>query len=197
VENALEVSERANGERILGEDPKTGKQVSVKIGRFGPLAQLGETTEDGEKPQFASLRNGQHLESISLEEAMDLFKLPRDLGEYENKKVSVAIGRFGPYIRHDNKFVSLEKNVDDPYSVQLDRAIELIGAKREKDKNALIKTFDEEPELRILNGRWGPYLSFQKKNFKIAKGTDANKLTLEDCMKIIEQGPAPKKKKKK
>ncbi len=197
VENALEVSERTNGERILGDDPKTGKPISVKIGRYGPLAQLGETTEEGEKPQFASLRSGQHLETITLEEALDLFKLPRDLGEYEDKKVSVAIGRFGPYIRHDNKFVSLEKGVDDPYTIKLDRAIELIEAKREKDRKALIKTFDEEPELRILNGRWGPYISYKKKNYKIAKGTEAEKLSLEDCMKIIEEGPKPKRKKKK
>ncbi len=197
VENALEVSERTNGERLLGDDPKTGKPVSVKIGRYGPLAQLGETTEEGEKPQFASLRSGQHLETITLEEALDLFKLPRDLGEYEDKKVSVAIGRFGPYVRHDNKFVSLEKNVDDPYTVELDRAIELIEAKREKDRKALIKTFDEEPELQILDGRWGPYIKYKKKNFKIAKGTEAEKLTLEDCMKIIEEGPKPKRKKKK
>ena len=197
VENALEVSERTNGERLLGDDPKTGKPVSVKIGRFGPLAQLGETTEEGEKPQFASLRSGQHLETITLEDALDLFKLPRDLGEYENKKVSVAIGRFGPYVRHDSKFVSLEKDVDDPYTIELDRAIILIEAKREKDRKALIKTFDEEPELRILNGRWGPYISYKKKNFKIVKGTDAEKLSLEDCMKIIEEGPKPKKRKKK
>ncbi|MGQ7869000.1 type I DNA topoisomerase [Sunxiuqinia sp. sy24] len=197
VENALEVSERTNGERILGSDPKTGKPVSVKIGRYGPLAQLGETTEEGEKPQFASLRSGQHLETITMEEAMDLFKLPRDLGEYEEKKVTVAIGRFGPYVRHDNKFVSLEKDVDDPYTVELDRAIELIEAKREKDRKALIKTFDEEPELRILNGRWGPYISFKKKNYKIPKDTEAEKLSLEDCMKIIEEGPKPKPKRKK
>ncbi len=197
IETALEVSERTNGERVLGDDPKTGLPVSVKIGRYGPLAQLGETTEEGEKPQFASLRPGQILETITLEEALDLFKLPRDLGEYENKKVSVAIGRFGPYIRHDNKFVSLEKNVDDPYSVELPRAIELIEAKREKDRNALIKTFEEDAELRILNGRWGPYIAYKKKNYKIAKGTDATQLSLEDCMKIIEAGPAPKKAKKK
>jgi len=197
IENALEVSERTNGERYLGDDPKTGFPVSVKIGRYGPLAQLGETTEEGEKPQFASLRSGQILETITLEEALDLFKLPRDLGEYENKKVTVAIGRFGPYVRHDSKFVSLEKNVDDPYSIELPRAIELIEAKREKDRNALIKTFDEEPELRILNGRWGPYISYKKKNYKIAKGTDATKLSLEECMKIVEAGPVPKKGRKK
>ena len=197
IENALEVSERTNGERLLGEDPATGLPVSVKIGRFGPLAQRGESTEEGEKPQFASLRPGQILETITLEEALDLFKLPRDLGEYENKKVTVAIGRFGPYVRHDNKFVSLEKNVDDPYTVDLPRAIELIEAKREKDRNALIKTFEEEPELRILNGRWGPYISYKKNNYKIAKGTEATQLTLDDCMKIINEGPAPKKGRKK
>jgi DNA topoisomerase-1 len=197
VENALEVSERTNGERILGDDPKTGKPISVKIGRYGPLAQLGETTEEGEKPQFASLRSGQHLETITLEEAIDLFKLPRDLGEYEDKKVTVAIGRFGPYVRHDSKFVSLEKGVDDPYTIELPRAIELIEAKREKDRKALIKTFDEEPELQILEGRWGPYIKYKKKNYKIAKGTEAEKLSLEDCMKIIEEGPKPKRKKKK
>lgn len=197
IETALEVSERTNGERILGADPATGLQVSVKIGRFGPLAQLGEATEDGEKPQFASLRSGQILETITLEEALDLFKLPRDLGEYENKKVTVAIGRFGPYVRHDNKFVSLEKNVDDPYSVDLPRAIELIEAKREKDRNALIREFAEEPELKILNGRWGPYISYKKGNYKIAKGTDASQMSLEDCMKIVSSGPAPKKGRKK
>ena len=197
IEDALENSERTNGERLLGDDPKTGLPVSVKIGRYGPLAQLGETTEEGEKPQFASLRPGQILETITLEEALELFKLPRDLGEYEGKKVRVNIGRFGPYVQHDGKFVSLEKNVDDPYSVELPRAIELIEAKREKDRNALIQTFEEEPDLRILEGRWGPYISYKKKNYKIAKGTDATKLTLEDCMKIIEAGPAPKKRTRK
>jgi len=197
IEDALENSERTNGERLLGDDPKTGLPVSVKIGRYGPLAQLGETTEEGEKPQFASLRPGQILETITLEEALELFKLPRDLGEYEGKKVRVNIGRFGPYVQHDGKFVSLEKNVDDPYSVELPRAIELIEAKREKDRKALIATFEEEPDLRILEGRWGPYISYKKKNYKIAKGTDATKLTLEDCMKIIEAGPAPKKRTRK
>ncbi len=197
VENALEVSERAKGERNLGIDPNTELPVYVKIGRYGPLAQLGEVTDDGEKPKFASLRNGQHLETITLEEALELFKLPRDLGEYEDKKVTVAIGRFGPYVRHDSKFVSLEKDVDDPYTVELDRAIELIEAKREKDRKALIKTFEEEPELRILEGRWGPYISYKKKNYKIPKGTEADKLELADCMKIIEEGPKPKRGRKK
>jgi len=193
VEKALKHSERSKGERILGKDPKTGKQVSVKIGRFGPLAQLGEASTDGEgeKPQFASLQAGQHLETITLEEALDLFKLPREVGEYENKKVTVAIGRFGPYVRHDNKFVSLGKE-DDPFSINLERTIELIEAKREKDRKAIIKVFDEEPELRVLNGRWGPYISFKKKNYKIPKKMKAEDLTLEDCLKIIEEAPEPK-----
>ena len=197
VENALEVSERAKGERNLGIDPTTELPVSVKIGRYGPLAQLGEVTEEGEKPKFASLRNGQHLETITLDEALELFKLPRDLGEYEDKKVTVAIGRFGPYVRHDSKFVSLEKDVDDPYTVEFDRAVILIEAKREKDRKALIKTFDEEPELQILEGRWGPYIKYKKNNFKIPKGTEADKMELDDCMKIIAEGPKPKRGKKK
>jgi DNA topoisomerase-1 len=197
VENALNEAERANGVRILGTDPNTGLEISVKIGRFGPLAQLGEATEDGAKPQFASLRSGQHIETITIEEALELFKLPRTLGEYEGKTVTVAIGRFGPYVRHDSKFISLEKNVDDPYSVELPRAIELIEGKREKDLNALIKVFDENPDVKILNGRWGPYISFKKNNYKIPKNTDASKLTLEDCMKLIDKEPAPKKSRKK
>ncbi|MGV8093876.1 MAG: type I DNA topoisomerase [Mangrovibacterium sp.] len=197
IESVLEQSERIKGERYLGDDPVSGKPVFVKIGRFGPLAQLGESTEDSEKPQFASLRSGQILETITLEEALELFKLPREIGEYENKKVTVAIGRFGPYVRHNNQFYSLQRGVDDPYSIDLPRAIELIEAKREKDNNALIRTFDEEPDLKILNGRWGPYLSYKKKNFKLPKGTDAGKLSLEDCMKIVrESAPAKKGRKK-
>jgi DNA topoisomerase I len=195
VENVLKNSERSKGERILGEDPKSGKVVSVKIGRYGPLAQLGEASEEsGEKPQFASLRAGQRLETITLEEALDLFKLPRDLGNYENKKVTVSIGRFGPYIRHDSSFVSLGKE-DDPFSVGLERAIHLIEAKREKDKNAVIKTFEEEPDLKVLKGRWGPYISYQKKNYKIPKKINAENLSLEECKKIMEESPEPKTKK--
>ena len=195
VEDTLKNTERSKGERVLGIDPKTGKQVSVKIGRFGPIAQLGEATSEGndEKPEFASLRAGQHLETITLEEALDLFKLPRDLGEFENKKITVAIGRFGPYIRHDNKFVSLGKD-DDPFEVHLERAIELIKNKRVKDEQAIIKTFSEEPDLKVLNGRWGPYISYKKKNYKIPKKVEANKLTLEDCLKIINESPDTKTK---
>ncbi len=200
VEETLEVSEKANGERKLGTDPKTGKPVFAKIGRFGPMVQLGETgdadDENAEKPKFASLQSGMRLETITLEQALDLFKLPRELGEYEDKKVTAAIGRFGPYVRHDNKFVSIGKD-NDPFTITLDQAIELIEAKREKDRKAVIKTFDEEPEIRLLNGRWGPYISYKKKNYKIPKNTDAEKLSLDDCREIIEKGPAPRKKTKK
>ncbi|NLO03674.1 MAG: type I DNA topoisomerase [Bacteroidales bacterium] len=199
VESVLKNSERSKGERILGKDPKSGKQVSVKIGRYGAVAQLGETStgDEEEKPQFASLRPGQHIETITLEEVLKLFELPRELGEYENKAVTVSIGRFGPYVRHDNKFVSLRKE-DDPFTVSLERAVELIELKREKDKKAVIKTFESEPGLKILNGRWGPYISFKKKNYKIPKKIKADELTLEDCKKIIEAaGPKTKKTRKK
>ncbi len=195
VENALENSERETGERQLGIDPNTGKPVLVRIGRYGPFAQLGELQEDeeGEKPQYASLRTGQILETITLEEALELFKLPRELGLYEDKKVVVAIGRFGPYVRHDAKFVSLKKDVDDPHSIELDRAIELIEEKREKDRKALLKTFKEDEDLKIIEGRWGPYISYKKDNYKIAKGVDVQTLSYEDCMKIIEKTPVKKK----
>ncbi len=195
VENVLENTERSKGERILGTDPKTGKQVSVKIGRYGPVAQLGTTStnSEDEKPQFASLQTGQHLETITLEETLDLFKLPRDLGEYENKKVTVGIGRFGPYIRHNNKFVSLEKE-DDPFTIELSHAIQLIETKREKEQKAVIREFDEEPELKVLNGRWGPYISYKKKNYKIPKKMKAEDLSLEECKKLISQSPDPKAK---
>jgi len=163
-------------------------QVSVRIGRFGPLAQIGVSSEDedAEKPRFSSLRKGQHLETITLEEALELFKLPRTLGEFENKVVVIGIGRFGPYIRHDGKFVSLKKGIDDPYEIDLETAIERIKTKREDDLKKIIKLFDEEPELQILNGRWGPFIKFQKKNYKIPKDKNAEELSLDDCKALIE-----------
>ncbi|MDB4581961.1 type I DNA topoisomerase [Draconibacterium sp.] len=193
VENALQNSERSKGERILGTDPMTGKEVSVKIGRFGALAQIGEVSDDenAEKPKFASLRAGLSIETITLEEALELFKLPRDLGEFENMKITVAIGRFGPYLRHDGKFVSLGKDYD-PYTVELDTAIELIKEKRQKDLKSIIKLYDEEPDLQVLNGRWGPYIKYKKKNYKIPKTTNAEELSFEDCMKLINDAPEPK-----
>ena len=194
VEDTLENSTRSVGERILGEDPVTGKPVTAKIGPYGPMVQIG-TKEDEEKPKFASLQRGQLLETITLEEALELFKLPRELGLYEEKKVVVAIGRFGPYIRHDSKFVSLKKE-DNPYKIDLERAIELIEEKREKDRSKTIKIFEEDAELQILNGRWGPYISYKKKNYRIPKGTNAEELSLKQCMEIIEGNAKSDKTKK-
>ena len=194
IEDALNNSERARGERILGTDPATQKQVSAKIGRFGPFVQIGEVIEGSEeKPQFASLQKGQSIETITMEEAMKLFELPRDLGEFENKKVIVGIGRFGPYIRHDSIFVSLKKDVDDPMTVTIERAIELIEEKRENAIKSVLKTFGDAQEIRILEGRWGPYISYKKGNYKIKKGTDISILTSEECLLIIEaEGSKPK-----
>ena len=198
IEDALTNSERARGERILGEDPATGKLVSAKIGRFGPFVQLGESVEGSdEKPQFASLRKGQSIETISIKEAIKLFDLPRDLGEFEDKKIIVGIGRFGPYVRHDGNFVSLKKDIDDPLNVTIERAIELIEEKRENTIKSVLKTFGEDPEIRILEGRWGPYISFKKGNYKIKKGTDIQALSFADCKLIIESvGVKPKANKK-
>jgi DNA topoisomerase-1 len=191
VEEVTETAERFSGERLLGVDPESGKNLYVRIGRFGAIAQIGEASDE-EKPRFAGLQKGQNIADITFKEALSLFKFPRRLGEYEGKVVTVAIGRFGPYVRHNNKFFSLGKE-DQPGSIEFDRAIELIEAKRQKDRENTIKTFEEQPELIIMNGRFGPYISFEKKNYKIAKGTDPNSLSLEDCMEIIEKTPVKKK----
>lgn len=182
VETTTETSERASGERLLGKDPQSGKNIYVRIGRFGPLVQIGESDAE-EKPKFASLRKDQRLEAITLEEALDLFKLPRVAGEYEGKEMVVAIGRFGPYVRHNSAFFSLKKE-DDPMTVTAERCIEIIEAKREADRNKVIKIFPENPEVQLLNGRWGPYLVIGDNNFKLPKGTDAAKLTLQECLAI-------------
>lgn len=191
-------TEHKVGERQLGIDPKSGKPVFVKIGRFGPVAQIGESNaeKDNEKPQFATLLKGQSIETITLEEALKLFELPRTVGEYEGKVVVAAIGRFGPFIRHDGKFVSIPKDKN-PISLTLDEAIELIQQKRAKDENRFIKKFEEEPELEILNGRYGPYIAYKGKNYRIPKtGYTPAEMTLDDCMKLIkeaDQKPATKK----
>ncbi len=199
IEDALANSERARGERILGVDPVSGKTLSAKIGRFGPFIQLGETSEDGtEKPVFASLQQGQSIETITIEQALKLFDLPRDLGEYEGKKVTVSIGKFGPYVKHDSNFVSLKKGIDDPYTVLLGRAIELILERREKISNSLLKTYDEDPNIRILQGRWGPYISYKKQNIKLKKDTNIEKLSFSDCKEVIDaELKKPKQKKTK
>ena len=191
-------TEHKVGERQLGIDPKSGKPVFVKIGRFGPVAQIGESNaeKDNEKPQFATLLKGQSIETITLEEALKLFELPRTVGEYEGKVVVAAIGRFGPFIRHDGKFVSIPKDKN-PISITLEEAIELIQQKREKDENRFIKKFEEDPELEILNGRYGPYIAYKGKNYRIPKtGYTPAEMTLADCMKLIseaDQKPATKK----
>lgn len=186
VEETLEHSDRASGERHLGEDPKSGKKVIVRIGRYGPMAQIGDSEEE-EKPQFASLLPNQTLNTITLEEALDLFKLPRNLGEYEGKVVKANVGRFGPYIQHDGKFVSLKE--DDPMEVNLSRAIELIEQKKEEDAKKMIKVFEEDETVQILNGRWGPYLKIGKNNFKLPKDIEPEKLTLEECKEIANNQP--------
>ena len=183
VEDTMKNSERQVGERVLGTDPKSGRQIAVKIGRFGPIAQIG-TADEEEKPVFASLRGTQSIESITLEEALDLFKLPRELGEFEGKPMKVAVGRFGPYIQHNSAFYSLPKN-DDPMEVSAVRAVEIIEAKREADKNKVINTFGANGEIQVLNGRFGPYISFEKNNYKIPKKTDAQTLTEEQCRELI------------
>ena len=177
-------SEHRIGERHLGADPATGEPVYVKIGRFGPMAQSGDAHElekKGEKPRFATLRKGQSIETITLEEALKLFELPRTLGEWEEKTVVAAIGRFGPFIRWNAKFVSIPKGLD-PMTITLEEAITLIKAKQEKDEQNFIKAFDEEPDMQILNGRFGPYVSYKKKNYRIPKSIEKPaELTLADC----------------
>lgn len=182
VKHTQEHAERGESERFLGKDPKTGRDILARLGRYGPMVQLGRK-EDEEKPKFAKLRSDQRLNLITLEEALELFKLPRSLGEYEGKKVSASIGRFGPYVRYDGMFVSLKE--DDPYEVTLTRAIELIKAKKEADAKKLIKHFNAD--VQILNGRWGPYIKYHKKNVKIPKDVDPKTLTLEDCEKLFEE----------
>ena len=185
--------ERKVGERMLGNDPKTGKPVSVKIGRFGPVVQLG-SADDEEKPQFASLNKDQSINTLTLEEALKLFDLPRDLGEFEGEVVTVAVGRFGPYVKHAGKFVSIPKELK-PETMTLEDAQKLIVDKRESEAKKVLRTFDEEPELEVLNGRFGVYIAYKKKNYKIPKGTDVDTLTLADCLKIVEDDSnAPKKK---
>lgn len=181
------------GERILGNDPKTGKPVSVKIGRFGPVVQLG-SAEDEEKPQFASLNKDQSINTLTLEQALKLFELPRDLGEFEGAMVTVAVGRFGPYVKHNGKFVSIPKGIT-PEKITLEEAQQLIIEKRESETKKVLRTFDEEPEMEVLNGRFGVYIAYKGKNYKIPKGTDADLLTLDYCLKIVEdEANAPKKK---
>ncbi|HEY9002710.1 MAG TPA: type I DNA topoisomerase [Mucilaginibacter sp.] len=193
VQNTIETADKATGERELGIHPENGKKVSVRIGRFGPFVQIGDSDTE-EKPLYASLRAGQSIETIALEDALELFKLPKKVGSFEDKEMTVAIGKFGPYIRHNSAFYSLPKGVD-PLDVSEEQAIEIIQDKRKKDSERLIKTFDENPDVKILNGRWGPYIEFGKQNVKIPKGKEPKDLTYEDCKALADaEAKAPKKK---
>ncbi|MCX8104781.1 MAG: type I DNA topoisomerase [Ignavibacterium album] len=195
VIHTTETGDRASGERILGKDPATGWIVSVRIARFGPVAQKTNPDNPDDKPIYAPLRKDQKLETITLEEALELFKLPRVIGEYEGKEVVVGIGRFGPYIRHDNKFVSIKKQFD-PHTITLDEAIQVIEAKRVSDSEKFIKVFDEDPTVQILNGRWGPYLKAGKRNIKLPKDREPSSFSYEECLELINNAPESKVKKK-
>lgn len=195
VERTLnQKTEHRVGERELGTDPTSGKPVSVKIGRYGPIVQIG-LPSDEEKPRFANLAKGQSIETITLDEALELFKLPRDLGEFEEQNVRVNAGRFGPYVQLGKLFVSIPKG-EDPLEVTLDRAIELIKEKRAKDAASHLKQFAEEPELEVRAGRWGPYISYKGKNYKLPKkdAERATELTIDECHKIIESESSKTKK---
>ena len=196
VDHTIETSERVSGERILGTDPLTGKQVSVRMARFGPVAVISNPKDENDTPHYSALRKTQKLENITFEEALDLFKLPRVVGEYEDREVVAAIGRFGPYVRHDGKFYSI-KNLYDPHEIEIDEAIDVIDAKRKADAEKTIKTFEENPDYQILKGRWGPYIKAGKMNVRIPKDREPASLTLEDCIKLAEESAEKKKSKPK
>ena len=193
VVSTTENSGKFSGEKLLGIDPASGKNVYVKVGRFGPVAQIGDT-ESEEKPRFAGLKKDMSIDSVTLEEVLKLFDFPRSLGEYEGQEITVAVGRFGPYVKHDNKFYSIAKT-DNPALIDYDRAVAIINEKREKDINNILRSYDEDPELHVLDGRYGPYISYKKSNYKIPKGTDPSSLTYKQCLAIIEDPKnTPKKK---
>lgn len=187
-------SEHKAGERVLGEDPATGKPVLVKIGRFGPVAQIGIASDD-EKPRFSNLTAGLSIETITLEEALELFKLPRTIGEFEGKPVVIGTGRFGPYILHDKKYTSLP-STEDPHSVTLETSVALIEQKRMQEKQKHLKSFSEDEKLEVINGKYGPYLAYDGKNYKLPKELHekAAELTYEQCMELVNAAPAKPKK---
>lgn len=185
VEETIKTADRTSGERELGVDPKSGKKMTVRIGRYGPFVQIGEAVEGEEKPAYASLRTGQMIETITLEEALELFKFPKKIGVFEEEDMTVAIGKFGPYIRHNSAFYSLPKDID-PLDADEKIGIEIIENKRRADAEKLIKSFTEDEAMRIENGRWGPYIKFGKLNVKIPKGKEPEELTYEDCKALAE-----------
>lgn len=193
VENTLETSSRATGERQLGIDPKSGKPVIARLGRYGAMVQVGNT-DDSEKPAFASIRKPMTIETITLEQALDMFKLPRSIGDYEGSEVKVSEGRFGPYVLHQSKFYSLNKS-QDPMTLDLEQSIALIEAKRQAEAQRIILDFTPEHNIQVLNGRYGPYIKAGDKNVKIPKGKEPTKLTLEECLELADATPEPKTKK--
>jgi DNA topoisomerase I len=196
VEDTIENSERASGERELGVDPKSGKKIIARIGRFGPMVQIGEQ-DDEEKPKFASIQKDQSISTITLEEALELFKFPKTIGQFEDKDVKINKGRFGPYVQIERTFVSIKEDKGDSLeSMTIERAIELILEKREEDKNRIIKEFPENAEMQLLNGRYGAYLKIGKKNYKLPKDTQPAELSYEECVHISENQPKGRKKKK-
>ena len=197
VEETIEKSERITGERQLGIDPKSGKKVIVRMGKFGPIAQIGEVSEDGaEKPKFAGLRKGQSIQNLSLEDALELFKLPRTLGELEGKPVKSNIGRFGPYVQNGSLFASIPKE-EDPLDITFDRALELIAAKKKADAEKFINSFEhEDGEIQVLNGRWGPYIKQGRKNYKIPKDVEAKDLAFDEVLHIMKNQPKKAMKRK-
>jgi DNA topoisomerase I len=195
VEITTETSERSVGEKVLGTDPESGKPVIVKIGRYGPMAQIGAVSDE-EKPRFAGLLKGQSIDTIKLAEALDLFKLPRPVGNFENKEVVAGVGRFGPYLRHDGKFYSLKPDQDSPLNITIERAIEVIAQKRIDQQNKIIKEFAKNPDIKVLNGRWGAYIASKGDNYKIPKTKKPEELTLEECLEIIKSEPKSKSKSK-
>ena len=194
VEKTMNIrAEHKAGERELGIDPKSGKPVFVKIGRFGPIVQIGRA-DDKEKPQFSQLPSDKGMETITLDEALELFKLPRTIGEFEGTPVVIGAGRFGPYILHDKKYVSLPKS-EDPLTVEIDRAVELIEQKRQQDNQRHLKKFDEDPKMEVMNGRYGPYICYDGKNYRMPKAmhAKASELTYEQCMQVVNSTANKKK----
>jgi DNA topoisomerase-1 len=193
IKDTVDKTGKFSGERLLGTDPKSGKNMYVKLGRFGPVVQIGETESD-EKPRFAGLSKGQSIETLTLEQALELFNFPRNIGSYENIEMIVAIGKFGPYIKHNNLYFSLTKQ-DDPASISQERAVEIIEMKRKQDEEKIIRKFPENDDVLVLNGRFGPYISISRSNYKIPKGTDPLSLNLEDCFRLAEAQEKSGKKK--
>jgi DNA topoisomerase I len=192
VNEALEHSEKATGERLLGQHPKTGLNIYARIGRYGAMVQMGETDSE-DKPKFASLKAPLTIATVTIEEALKLFQLPKSLGTFEELEVSVGVGRFGPYVKYDKMFVSIPKG-QDPLELELNEAIELIKKKKEVDANRLIKQFDEDKNLQILNGRYGPYIKFGKSNVRIPKDKEPKDLEYQEVLEIIEAQDKKKKK---